>query len=200
MDKTQSETSSESKLKKESALLIQKKDEQISALTKEKDEYIDKWKRALAELENYRKRSEKQLEETRKFAIENVLYKLLSVVDNFERALVHIGNSNSTDTLKQGVEMIYKELRNLLNQYGVKPIDALGKEYDPNFHEALEIVNQQHHKKEKNKGNDKHIHIVVKEILPGYTFHNRLLRPAKVKISDSVKTEEPKMLKGEKNE
>lgn len=187
MNKTQCETQSESKFKKESIELIKKKDEQISALTKEKDEYIDKWKRALAELENYRKRSEKQLEDTRKFALENILYRLLSVVDNFERALVHIKDSNSTDNLKQGIEIIYKEFKNLLNNYGVKRIDVLGKEYDPHFHEALEMVNHKHHKGESIK------HIVIEEILAGYTFHNRLLRPAKVKISDSEKIEEPKM-------
>ncbi len=192
MDKTQSE----SKAKKEITELVQEKDDQISALTKEKEEYIDKWKRSLAELENYRKRSEKQLEETKRFSLENVLYQLLSIVDNFERALSHIENSNSNpnNTLKQGVEMIYKELKNLLNQHGVKPIEALGKNYDPNLHEALEVVNKKHSKEEKSKSNK---HIVVEEILPGYTFHNRLLRPAKVKISDSEKTEEPKMLKGE---
>ena len=195
MNKTQSETRSENRLKKESTELIKKKDEQISALTKEKEEYIDKWKRALAELENYRKRSEKQLEDTRKFAIEDILYKLLSVVDNFERALAHIKDSNSTDNLKQGIEIIYKEFKNLLDNYGVKHIDVLGKEYDPHSHEALEMVNQKHNKEEKSNK-----HIVVEEILPGYTLHNRLLRPAKVKISDSEKIEEPKMLKGEKNE
>lgn len=192
-----SKIQSEDKQKKESTELVQKKDEQISALIKEKEEYIDKWKRALAELENYRKRSERQLEETRKFAIENILYKLLSVMDNFERALAHIKSSNSNNALRQGVDMIYKELRNLLNQYGVKPIQALGKEYDPKFHEALEIFNQKDNKGEKGKDNK---HIVMEEILPGYIFHNRLLRPAKVKISDSKQTEEPKMLKGEKNE
>ncbi len=188
-----SKTQSGIKARKELLELVQKKDDQICVLSKEKEDYADKWKRALAELENYRKRSEKQLEETRKFALENILYKLLSVVDNFERALAHIGNSNSIDSLKTGVEMIYKELRNLLSQYGVKPVDALGKEYDPNFHEALEMVDQQHNK--EGEGNK---HIVVEEILPGYTFHNRLLRPAKVKIAEKI--EEPKVLKGKKNE
>lgn len=191
MDKIKLETKADnSKARKELLELIQKKDDQINVLSKEKDEYIDKWKRALAELENYRKRTEKRLEETSKFALENILYQLLSVVDNFERALLHIGNSNSTDTLKQGVELIYKELKNLLTQHGVKPIEALGKEYDPKFHEALEAIHQKHNK----EGQDGK-HIVVEEILPGYTFHNRLLRPAKVKISENIET-----LKGEKNE
>ena len=129
-----SKTQSEIKTRKELLELVQKKDDQICVLSKEKEDYADKWKRALAELENYRKRSEKQLEKTKKFAREDILYKLLSVVDNFERALAHIGNSNSTDSLKTGVEMIYKELTNLLNQYGVKRIEVLGKDYDHSFH------------------------------------------------------------------
>lgn len=185
----------EDKTKKETTELIRKKEERISALVKEKEEYIDKWKRALAELENYRKRSEQKLEETRKFALEDILYQLLGIVDDFQRALIHIENSNSIDVLKQGVDMIYKQLRKLLNQYGVKSIEALGKEYDPNFHEALEVVEQKHSKEEKSNR-----HIVVEEVLPGYTFHDRLLRPAKVKVSDSPKTKEPETLKGEQNE
>ncbi len=185
-------TKSESKAQKELMESVQKKDDEIHRLNKEKEQYIDKWKRALAELENYRKRSERQLEDTRKFATENILYQLLSILDDFDRAIAHMKDTKSTDTIKSGVEMIHKELKNLLNQYGVKHIDVLGKGYDPNFHEALEIVNQKHNKEEKSNK-----HVVVEEILPGYTFHNRLLRPAKVKISDSKKTEEPKMLKGE---
>jgi molecular chaperone GrpE len=172
-----SKTKSESKTKD----LVAK----VNKLSREKEEYIDKWKRALAELENYRKRSEKHIEDTKKFALENILYELLSVVDNFERALLHIENSDSIDTLKTGVEMIYKEIRNLLNRYGVERIDSLGKEYDPNFHEAIEMIDQKHDKEKKSNE-----HIVVEEILPGYTIHNRLLRPAKVKISDSEKMEE----------
>jgi len=188
----------ENKAKKESIDLQHKKDEQISALIKEKEEYIDKWKRALAELENYRKRSEKHCEDTRKFALEDILYKLLSVLDDFDRAFVHMKNTKSIDTIKQGVEMIHKELKDLLNQYGVKHIDVIGKEYDPRSHEALEVIRHKHSKGENDK------HTVLEEILPGYTLHNRLLRPAKVKISAPEKTEEdkqePKMLKGEENE
>jgi molecular chaperone GrpE len=176
----------ESKTKKELIELERKKNEQISALIKEKEEYIDKWKRALAELENYRKRNEKQLDEIKKFAIDNILYQLLSMADNFDRALAHINVSDSEKSLKQGIEMIYKELKNLFNQQGVKPIEALGKEYDPNFHEALEMI----HGENKGNGNK---YIVVEEVLPGYTLHNRLLRPAKVKVAE--KKEEPKTIK-----
>ncbi|MDD5454779.1 MAG: nucleotide exchange factor GrpE, partial [Candidatus Ratteibacteria bacterium] len=171
------------------------KDAQISALIKEKEEYIEKWKRALAELENYRKRSEKQCEETRKFALEDILYKLLHILDDFDRALAHMKDAQSLDAIKQGVELIHKELKDLLGQYGVKHIDVVGKEYDPHSHEALEI-------KHSKEAGDKHT--VLEEILPGYILHNRLLRPAKVKISAPPKAEESKeehkMLKGEKNE
>lgn len=180
-------THHESKIKKEQIGLEHKKDEQIATLAKEKEEYIDKWKRALAEMENYRKRNEKQLEEIKKFAVENILYQLLSVADNFDRALAHINASTSENAVKQGIEMIYKELKNLLAQNGVKPIDALGKDYDPNFHEALEML-----RKGNNENGSKYI--VVEEVLPGYTLHNRLLRPAKVKIAE--RKEEPKITKG----
>ncbi|MBU0533268.1 MAG: nucleotide exchange factor GrpE [Candidatus Omnitrophica bacterium] len=184
-------TRHESKTRKELINLERKKDEQISALMKEKEEYIDKWKRVLAELENYRKRNEKQRDEIKKFALENVLYQLLSVKDNFDRALAHISTSDSDNAVRQGVEMIYKEFKNLLTQQGVKSIKALGKEYDPKLHEALEMIH------EEKKGNWNK-YIVVEEVLPGYTLHDRLLRPAKVKVAE--KKEEPKTIKGEENE
>jgi len=192
MDKTHHET----KIKKEHRGLGHKKDEQIATLTKEKEEYLEKWKRALAELENYRKRSEKQREDTRKFALEDILYKLLNILDDFDRALAHMKDAKSIDSMRQGVELIHKELKDLLNQYGVKHIDVVGREYDPHTHEALEIIE---HEGEHDK------HIVLEEVLPGYTLHNRLLRPAKVKVSslqktDESKQEESKTLKGEKNE
>jgi molecular chaperone GrpE len=148
----------------------------VHSLNEEKEEYIDKWKRALAELENYRKRNEKQLEDVRKFANEDILYDLLSVVDNFERAFLHIENSKSIAVLRQGIEMIYKDLKTLLNQYGVKHIEALGKKYDPNFHEAVEEIKQENN-------SQSNTYVVVEEVLPGYMLHDRLLRPAKVKVS-----------------
>ncbi len=157
----------------------------INAIKQEREEYLDKWKRALAELENYRKRCDKQQEEIKKFATEDILYQLLGILDNFDRALTHINASDTNDAIRQGIDMIHKELKNLLAQHGVKPIDVMGKEYDPEFHEALEIVNQKDSKEEKSSK-----HMVVEEVLPGYTLHNRLLRPAKVKISNSEKTKE----------
>lgn len=184
----------EDKTKKDMAELIRKKDEQISALKKEKEEYTDKWMRALAEMENYRKRAEKQREEAKKFALEEILYQLLTVADNFDRALAHIGDAKSNDNIKEGIEMIYKELNNLFIRHGVKKLQALGKDYDPNFHEALEVVEEKHNKEGRSIA-DKHV--VIEEILPGYTLYDRLLRPAKVKVSGSEKTEKPKVSKGE---
>ena len=73
--------------KKEVQTLLRKKEEEIHVLQREKNEYVDKWQRALAELENYRKRKEKEEENIRKYALESILYELLGVVDNFERAL-----------------------------------------------------------------------------------------------------------------
>lgn len=161
--------------KKELEALLSKKEEEIRSLQQEEEGYIDKWKRALAELENYRKRKEKEEENIRKYAQENILYELLGIVDNFERALVHINKTDSIDTLKQGIEMIYQQFKALLKQHKVERIEALGKEFDPRYHEAIDVIGKEEQKD--------HSFMVTEEILPGYMLHDRLLRPAKVKVS-----------------
>ena len=107
-----------------------KKDQQIAELT-------DKVKRQMAEFENFRKRSEKEKSAMFEVGAKSVLEKLLPVVDNFERGLAAIPEADKQNPTAVGMEMIYKQLMTTLADLGVKPIEAVGQPFDPNFHNAV---------------------------------------------------------------
>lgn len=126
--------------------------------------------RALADLENYRKRIQRERQEERRFRAFEPMRSFLSVVDNLERALAAEG---SADDLKQGVEMILKQMGNLLADHGVERVQAIGRPFDPSVHEAV------------SREEDANVTAptVSQEMQSGYTMHERLLRPAVVKVS-----------------
>ena len=107
-----------------------KKDEQIAELT-------DKVKRQLAEFENFRNRTEKEKSQMYMVGARDVIEKLLPVVDNFERGLKSIPEDQKDGPVASGMEMIYKQLITVLTDLGVTPIEAVGQEFDPNFHNAV---------------------------------------------------------------
>lgn len=150
---------------------LQKKEAEIKNLRKEKDEWKDKCLRAMAEMHNARKRLEKEREEFIRFALSEFLKELLSVVDNFERALESRDESNGRP-FQEGVTLIYRQLMDLLRKQGVKPVENRDNKFDPNVHQALvseevEGINEPE----------------IAEILQkGYWLHDRLLRPALVKV------------------
>lgn len=124
-------------------------------------EWKNKYLRALADYQNLVKRSEAEKEEMRLYAVEQLLKKLLPIVDNLERAQKHTEN--------EGVALVLKELFFVLTQYGVKPIDVVGKEFNPEYMECIEVV----------KGKKD---VVIACIEPGYQMHEKLLRAAKVQV------------------
>jgi len=124
-------------------------------------------KHVQAEFENYRKRMEKAQDDFRKFACKDVIIKLLTILDNFELALK---TTEKNDDFTKGIEMIYAQFVQMLDDFGVQPIDALEKEFNPHYHEAL--LTEESEKK----------NIVLEEIQKGYTMHGTVLRHAKVKI------------------
>lgn len=140
----------------------------------------DRYMRLLAEFDNYKKRTAREMSEFRKYATENLIKELIPVVDNLERAI----SSSEEDTqdkscILEGVEMTRKEILRVLEKYEVKPIDALGMPFDPNFHEA---VGQEESETEADN-------IVVRELLKGYTMHDRLIRPTMVIVSKAKPAE-----------
>jgi len=145
--------------------------EQLKA---ERDQLVDRVARTQAEFENARKRAEREKQEFRDFAVGNVVEQFLPVIDNFELALKATG---STEQLRSGVELIVKQMEEILRQLQVQPVAAVGEEFDPRHHEALGTV-------EREDLPDQH---VAEEVRRGYKLRDRLLRPALVRVASNPK-------------
>ena len=134
-----------------------------------KNEYL----KAYADTENTRRRLQQEAEQTRKYRIQSFALDILPVLDNLERALA-IEPTPETESYRQGVEMIYQQLIHALTKEGVSEIEALGKEFDPNFHQALMM--------EAVEGAEPNH--VVEVLQKGYLLKDRILRAAMVKVSE----------------
>ena len=141
-------------------------------LTAELQEINDRYLRLYAEFENYKKRVNKDKEEIFKYGNESLLYDLLPVIDNLEMALKHATNSVS-EGLVQGVEITLKELRRTLEKFGLSPIEATGKPFEPLVHHAMTQVAR----------DDVDEKTVVEEFRRGYMFRDKVLRPSLVAVS-----------------
>jgi molecular chaperone GrpE len=143
-----------------------------SDLQRERDDYYDRWVRKTAEFENYRKRIERERREQSDQTVLDLLRELLLVVDDFDRALT-VESGEGSAAYRKGVEMIHAKLHDLLGKQGVRPIEALGTDFDPNIHQAvLQEVSPEHREGE-----------VIGELRRGYMIGDRLLRPAMVKVA-----------------
>jgi len=141
------------------------------ALAENKDLY-DRLLRKQAEMDNFRKRTQKEKEELRHYAAEELIRALLPTLDAFDRALQHRDN-NVPATFYQGLELIDRDLREVLGRYGVTPIDTTGQIFDPNLHQAVETVEDPQRRD----------HEIVSEMQRGYKLKSKLLRPAIVKVA-----------------
>ncbi|MBN1931178.1 MAG: nucleotide exchange factor GrpE [Desulfobacterales bacterium] len=150
-----------------------------------KDTY-DRFLRVSADFENYKKRSERQMDDFKKFANESLIKELLPVVDNLERALItSAANEQSNQTIVEGVDLTIKNILKVFDKFSVKPMESLGKPFDPAFHQA--VIHEE--------TDDHPDNTVFKELQKGYLMYDRLLRPAMVAVS-KAKTKSD----GEKNE
>jgi molecular chaperone GrpE len=136
----------------------------------ERDSLLDRMARMQAEFENARRRTVKEQQEFRDYAAADALKSLLPVVDSLERAL--LTKSDATE-LRNGVDLIYKQLQTALAKLSVHPIASKGETFDPHYHEAIEMV----------ETSDAPDHQIVEELQRGYKFKDRLLRPAMVKVA-----------------
>jgi molecular chaperone GrpE len=136
-------------------------------------ELEDRLLRLAAEFDNYKKRMAKEFGYLIKNANENLILQLLDTLDNFQRALNSAKNSSDYDKFHKGVELIYNHLKEILTKEGLKEIEALGKPFDPHFHEAVTQA-------ESDKYNEG---VVMEEIGKGYMLNDRLLRASKVVVS-----------------
>jgi molecular chaperone GrpE len=146
--------------------------EQLQKLLAEKQDLMNTLVRRQADFENYRKRVEKERQSDRHRGVELLIEKILPVLDAFENALA-ADAAGATDEYRKGFELIYRQLIDTLTKQGLKRIDATGKEFDPNFHHAIQSVETT----ERPEGH------VLGELQPGYIFHDRVLRPAMVRVA-----------------
>ena len=147
------------------------REEEIARLKKELKNYKEEYLRQIADKENLRKRLEREKNEFYQYALSNFIQDFLGVLDNFERALESHKDSNCPD-LKAGIEMIYKQLMDLLIKQGVRPIEIKDQKFDPNFHQAFIIE----------ESDDVDEPQVSQELQKGYQLHDRLIRPSLVKV------------------
>ncbi|HJB29140.1 MAG TPA: nucleotide exchange factor GrpE [Candidatus Blautia faecavium] len=141
-----------------------KKDQQIEELT-------DRLKRSMAEFDNFRKRTEKEKASMYIIGAKEIVEKMLPVVDNFERGLAQAAEG---DAFADGMKMIYKQMMTALDELGVKPIEAVGKEFDPAFHNAVM------HVEDDSVGEN----IIVEELQRGYTYKDFVVRHSMVKVAN----------------
>ncbi|HJZ12940.1 MAG TPA: nucleotide exchange factor GrpE [Acidobacteriota bacterium] len=151
---------------------IRSLESRLQELEKEKAELQDRLLRKHADFDNYRKRTEKDKQEFKRFALSDFMSELILILDNFERALAH-SEEQSGQEYRKGVELIYRQLRDLMEKKGVKAIQVEGEQFDPNYHEAIA----------RELRNDLPDNTILEELQKGYLLHNKLLRPAMVKVS-----------------
>ena len=148
-----------------------KKDKQIEDLTAQLDELR---KRNLAEFENFRKRTEKEKSTMFDMGAKSVVEKLLPIIDNFERGFAGLSEEQMSDPFVSGMDMVYKQLVKALADMGVEPIEAVGKPFDPNLHNAVM------HVEDENLGEN----TVAQEFQKGYLYHGSVVRHSMVQVAN----------------
>jgi molecular chaperone GrpE len=144
-----------------------KKDEKIEELT-------DRLTRQMAEFDNFRKRTEKEKASMYEIGARSVIEKILPVVDNFERGLGAVPEEQKEDSFVTGMDKIYKQLLTMMDELGVKPIEAVGQEFDPNFHNAVM------HVEDESLGEN----TVAEEFQKGYIYRDTVVRHSMVKVAN----------------
>ena len=150
---------------------------EVDRLKTERDQLVDRLARLQAEFENARKRETRERTDFRDFAVSGAVEQFLPVLDNFQLAL---GSSGSVEQLRAGIELILKQMEDVLRSLNVVPVETVGARFDPRVHEALESVDR----------TDLPDHQVLEEVRRGYRIRDRLLRPALVRIVNNPQQKE----------
>ncbi len=168
------------KAQKKSKRLSSKEEKELRQKAAERDDYQQKWMQVHAEYENTRKRLEKEKSNHIRFANEDLISQLISLVDNFDMAIGAMKNAEDKEAVMDGICMVSKEFHRILEGNGVEKIKTVGEEFDPNVHEAVFM-----------EETDKYPEgAVVGEVRGGYMLNERLLRPAQVKIAKAIEHKE----------
>ena len=156
--------------KEKSKLFKKKKDPKDEKI----EELSDKLLRQMAEFDNFRKRTEKEKSAIYEIGAKDIVEKLLPVVDNFERGFTTVAEEDKEDAFVTGMEMVYKQLMTMLEGVGVKPIEAVGQEFNPDLHNAVM------HVEDETVGEN----IIVEEFQKGYTYRDSVVRYSMVKVAN----------------
>ena len=167
-----SETGESKAEKAGKSLFKNTKTKELAAKDQKIEELTDRLMRNMAEFDNFRKRSEKEKSLMYDMGVKSIIEKLLPIVDNFERGLGAITDKEKEGAFAQGIEMIYRQLLNTLDEIGLKQIDAVGNEFDPNLHNAVM------HGEDENLGEN----IVSDEFQKGYMYRDLVVRHSMVKV------------------
>jgi len=151
-------------------------EEKIESLEKQIEEYKDKLLRKAAEFENYKRRSENDQLNMINYSGENLIIKLLPVIDDFERSLQHMENAKDIDSIRDGIKLVYDKFMKILGDQGVKKIEAVGEPFDVNYHEAIM----------QRKDDSVPAHTVLDELEKGYLYKDRVIRHTKVIVSEDT--------------
>ncbi len=144
-------------------------EEQLAKAQEDAQKYLNNWHRAEADFQNYKRRAEQEREELRRYGNVSVIINLLPVLDDFERAFSSLDSHLAGLSWFDGILLIYRKLRQLLENAGVRPIETEGQAFDPRYHEAVAHVEGEEGK-------------VISEVQRGYKLHDRVLRPAMVVV------------------
>ena len=145
--------------------------EEKKAASAEEEALNVKYMRLMADFQNFKRRTEKEKSDIYAFANEKIISELLNVIDNFERALLH---GAAGDSFAEGMNMIFKQLQGVLEKAGVKEIEALGLDFDPNFHNAVMTEDSTEYESGK----------VTEVLQKGYTLNSKVIRPSMVKVAN----------------
>jgi molecular chaperone GrpE len=154
---------------------------EIEARASERDQYFDRYMRARAELANFRKRVERERREARDLVAAELVRDILPALDDFQRALDHARETSDFEGLANGVELVERKLLKTLEDFGIRPIEAEGRPFDPAVHEAVTMIEA--------PGTEPGT--VVEELRKGYLLGDRVVRPSQVVVSESSRAEGP---------
>lgn len=155
---------------------LKKIKEELKKCQEEKAEYLDGWQRAKADFVNFKKNAEEDRVTFKKYANEDLIMSLLPTLDNFEAALKDHGESEDIKKWKTGFEHIYSQLKRSLESVGLEQINPLGEQFDPNFHESVEVIESEDNTKDGE---------IAEVVMKGYKIGEKVLRAPQVKVFET---------------
>jgi molecular chaperone GrpE len=178
--KIESEENKEEMVEPNEEKLTDNIEEKIADLEVQVKEWNDKFLRKAAEFENYKRRTENDQFNLINYAAESFITKLLPVIDDFERSLQHIDDDNNVDAVKEGIKLVYEKLLKVLDEQGVKKMKVKGEPFNVDYHDALM----------QRQDDSVPPHTILEEIEKGYLYRDKVIRHAKVIVSEETSSDE----------